>query len=137
MRCAILSGQWGDICWQRLARASPGLAQVRQIQQGLVKSQLGIPQPKPMELLEGFMAHKSSFHPANVPRYSSSQCQALDAGTEGPGRWYGGMAYPFLYPFPASISRLLRRRFQNAQARFYPYSGGHARSQLQQAIPRQ
>ncbi|PKK41170.1 hypothetical protein CI102_13280, partial [Trichoderma harzianum] len=25
-------------------------------------SQLGIPQPKPMELLEGLMAHKSSFH---------------------------------------------------------------------------
>ncbi|KAL7943447.1 hypothetical protein V8C42DRAFT_107590 [Trichoderma barbatum] len=72
-----------------------------------------------MELLEGFMAHKYSFHPANVPGYSSSQCQALDTGTEGPGRWYGGMAYPFLYPFPASISRLLRRRFQNAQARFY------------------
>lgn len=35
MRCAILSGQWGDICWQRLARASPGLAQVRLNQQGL------------------------------------------------------------------------------------------------------
>ncbi|KAL6908422.1 hypothetical protein GGI43DRAFT_379278 [Trichoderma evansii] len=26
--------------------------------------QLGIPQPKPMELLEGFMAHSSTFHPA-------------------------------------------------------------------------
>ncbi|KAL5092077.1 hypothetical protein Trisim1_002462 [Trichoderma cf. simile WF8] len=94
-----------------------------------------------MELLEGLMAHKSSFHPAIVPRYSSSlcqACQALNAGTEGPGRWYGGMAYPFLYPFPASISRLLRRRFQNTQARFYLYSGGgHARSRLQQAIPRQ
>ncbi|KAM6488517.1 hypothetical protein HDV62DRAFT_385447 [Trichoderma sp. SZMC 28011] len=47
-----------------------------------------------MELLEGLMAHKSSFHPAIVPRYSSSLCQALNTGTEGPGRWYGGMAMP-------------------------------------------
>ncbi|KAL7803132.1 hypothetical protein V8C43DRAFT_301231 [Trichoderma afarasin] len=48
-----------------------------------------------MELLEGLMAHKSSFHPAIVPRYSSSlcqACQALNTGTEGPGRWYGAAA---------------------------------------------
>lgn len=77
---------------------------------------MGIPQPKPMELLEGFMAHRSSFHSANVSGFSTLQCQALDSGTEGPARWclYSGMAYPFLYLFPASISRQLRRRFQKS-----------------------
>lgn len=139
MRCAILSGQWGDICWQRLAGASPGLAQVRLNQQGLgQRANWAFRNPSPWSFWKvSWPTNPASIQPI-VPRYSSSSlCQALITGTEGPGRWYGGMAYPFLYPFPASISRLLRRRFQNAQARFYLYSGGYARSRLQQAIPRQ
>lgn len=126
IRCAMLRAQWGGIRWQKLARASPCLAQVRLIiHEGLGQGQLGIPQPKPMELLEGFMAHHSSFHSASVSRFLTLQCQALDAWNRRSREVVlvqvctdsGSMAYPFLYPVPASFSRLLRRRFQKSAGR--------------------
>lgn len=142
IRRAMLRARWRGIRWQR-ARASPCLAQVRLIiHEGLGQGQLGIPQPKPMELLEGFMAHNLSFHSANVSGFSTLQCQALDAGTEGPARWclYSGMAYPFPYPVPASISRLLRRRFQKSAGKVLLLQWRAMKStgdSSQRAMPRQ
>ncbi|KAL7927739.1 hypothetical protein ACQKWADRAFT_308468 [Trichoderma austrokoningii] len=72
-----------------------------------------------MELLEAFVAHRSTFH---GPVFPGIRPRRAHTATEGPGRWCwhsysnGGIwaAYPYPYPCPAldSISRLLRRRFQ-------------------------
>ncbi|KAL7901430.1 hypothetical protein HDV63DRAFT_400865 [Trichoderma sp. SZMC 28014] len=68
--------------------------------------QLGIPQPKPMELLEGFMAHNSTFHSQSAQVFVLTMAGPTRAQQPkvpgGAGSSYGGMAYPFLHPCPAS-----------------------------------